>query len=67
MGTRYRAKAGGRINPVHTINGSGVAVGRCLIAIMENFQEEDGSITIPRALRPYVEGMESIRTNPRAE
>ena len=61
MGTRYRAKDGGRINLVHTLNGSGVAVGRCLIAIMENFQQADGSIMIPQALRPYVGGMESIR------
>ena len=61
MGTRYRAKDGGRINPVHTLNGSGVAVGRCLIAIMENFQQADGSIIIPRALRPYVGGMAGIR------
>jgi seryl-tRNA synthetase len=61
MGTRYRTKDGGRINLVHTLNGSGVAVGRCLIAIMENFQQEDGGVTIPPALRPYVGGMESIR------
>ena len=61
MGTRYRTKDGGRINLVHTLNGSGVAVGRCLIAIMENFQQADGSIIIPQALRSYVGGMESIR------
>ena len=46
---------------VHTLNGSGVAVGRCLIAIMENFQESDGSVTIPLALRPYMGGMERIQ------
>jgi seryl-tRNA synthetase len=62
MGTRYRSKDGGRINLVHTLNGSGVAVGRCLIAIMENFQQPDGSIVIPGALRPYVGGMEIIRS-----
>lgn len=45
---------------VHTLNGSGVAVGRCLIAIMENFQEPDGSITIPHVLRPYMGGLERI-------
>jgi len=61
MSTRYRAKDGGRIRLVHTLNGSGIAVGRCLIAIMENFQQADGSIVIPKALRPYVGGMESIR------
>ncbi|MDR3280613.1 MAG: serine--tRNA ligase [Synergistaceae bacterium] len=60
MSTRYRAKDGGRIHLVHTLNGSGIAVGRCLIAIMENFQQADGSITIPNALRPYVGGLESI-------
>ncbi|MDR2780078.1 MAG: serine--tRNA ligase [Synergistaceae bacterium] len=59
MGTRYRAKDG-RIRLVHTLNGSGVAVGRCLIAIMENYQREDGSITVPEALRPFVGGMESV-------
>jgi len=45
---------------VHTLNGSGVAVGRCLIAIMENYQEADGSITIPAALRPYMDDCERI-------
>jgi seryl-tRNA synthetase len=59
MGTRYRAKDG-RIRLVHTLNGSGVAVGRCLIAIMENYQQADGSITVPEALRPFVGGMESV-------
>jgi seryl-tRNA synthetase len=46
---------------VHTLNGSGIAVGRCLIAIMENYQNEDGSITVPEALRPYVGGLETLR------
>jgi len=45
---------------VHTLNGSGVAVGRALIAIMENYQQEDGSIAIPEALRPYMHGREKI-------
>ena len=45
---------------VHTLNGSGVAVGRCLIAIMENYQQPDGSIAIPAALKPYMGGMERI-------
>jgi seryl-tRNA synthetase len=66
MGTRYRAKDGGRIRLVHTLNGSGIAVGRCLIAIMENFQQADGSIAIPRALRPYVAGMEYVGARRRA-
>jgi seryl-tRNA synthetase len=60
MGTRYRVKDGGRIAFVHTLNGSGIAVGRCLIALIENFQEEDGSVSIPEALRPYVGGMDRI-------
>jgi seryl-tRNA synthetase len=45
---------------VHTLNGSGVAVGRALIAVMENYQNEDGSVTIPEVLRPYMGGLEKI-------
>ena len=45
---------------VHTLNGSGVAVGRALIAVMENYQNEDGSITVPEVLRPYMGGLERI-------
>ncbi|MDR1915405.1 MAG: serine--tRNA ligase [Synergistaceae bacterium] len=60
MGTRYRSKDGGKIRFVHTLNGSGIAVGRCLIAIMENFQQEDGSIVMPYALRPYIGGLDRI-------
>ena len=60
MGTRYRPAAGGKPRFVHTMNGSGIAVGRCLIALLENNQQEDGSITIPKALRPYLGGMEKI-------
>ncbi|MBU1176722.1 MAG: serine--tRNA ligase [Alphaproteobacteria bacterium] len=59
MGTRYR-DADGNINPVHTLNGSGVAVGRCLIAVMENHQEEDGGFRIPDVLKPYLGGLERI-------
>ncbi|UCA44496.1 serine--tRNA ligase [Pseudochrobactrum sp. XF203] len=60
MNARYRA-AGEKANRfVHTLNGSGVAVGRALIAVMENYQEEDGSITIPEALVPYMGGMTRI-------
>ncbi|MDR1965137.1 MAG: serine--tRNA ligase [Synergistaceae bacterium] len=65
MGTRYRDKDG-RIRLVHTLNGSGVAVGRCLIAIMENFQREDGSIEVPEALRPFAGGLEEIGEGSRA-
>jgi seryl-tRNA synthetase len=48
---------------VHTLNGSGVAVGRALIAVLENYQQEDGSIIVPDALRPYMNGLEVIRAN----
>jgi seryl-tRNA synthetase len=48
---------------VHTLNGSGVAVGRCLIAVMENYQQADGSIEVPEALRPYLGGLEVIAAN----
>ncbi|MDP9128366.1 MAG: serine--tRNA ligase [Pseudomonadota bacterium] len=58
-----RSRAAGQKNTefVHTLNGSGLAVGRCLIAVMENFQESDGSVTIPPALRPYMDGTERIQ------
>ena len=61
---RYRHDAGGgksRNEFVHTLNGSGLAVGRSLVAILENFQEADGSVTVPDALRPYCGGLASIR------
>ena len=45
---------------MHTLNGSGVAVGRALIAVMENYQNADGSVTIPDVLRPYMGGLEKI-------
>jgi len=56
MNARYRPEAGGRPEFVHTLNGSGLAVGRCLIAVLENGQQEDGSIWIPPALHPYLGG-----------
>ncbi len=61
MGTKYRPASGGKPRFVHTLNGSGIAIGRCLIALMENFQNEDGSITVPEALRPYAGGLEIIK------
>jgi len=61
MNTRYRPSDGGRVRFVHTLNGSGIAVGRCLIAILENFQQEDGSVLVPEVLRPYMGGLEVIR------
>ena len=57
---KYRVDGAGKPQHVHTLNGSGLAVGRTLIAILENFQEEDGSVTIPEVLRSYMGGMEKI-------
>jgi len=59
MNARYRAGEG-KPDFVHTLNGSGVAVGRALIAVLENYQNEDGSITIPGVLRRYMDGLEKI-------
>ena len=59
MNARYRA-GDGRLQFVHTLNGSGVAVGRALIAVMENYQNEDGSISVPDALKPYMGGIDRI-------
>ena len=58
MGARFRPKEGKGTRFVHTLNGSGLAVGRTLIAILENYQNEDGSVTIPEALRPYMGGLD---------
>ena len=60
MGARYRPKEGKGTRFVHTLNGSGLAVGRTLIAVLENYQNEDGSVTIPEALRPYMGGLATI-------
>jgi seryl-tRNA synthetase len=60
MQTRFRSGADQSLQFVHTLNGSGVAVGRCLVAVMENYQQPDGSILIPEALRPYMGGLERI-------
>jgi seryl-tRNA synthetase len=60
MNTRYRPKDAKQTRFVHTLNGSGLAVGRTIVAILENYQNEDGSITVPEALRPYMGGMEKI-------
>jgi seryl-tRNA synthetase len=60
MNARYRAKDGKVRGFVHTLNGSGVAVGRALIAVMENYQNEDGSVTVPDALAPYMGGVKRI-------
>jgi seryl-tRNA synthetase len=57
---KFRPNGTGKAEFVHTLNGSGLAVGRTLIAVLENYQEKDGSVTIPPALRPYMNGVEKI-------
>ncbi|KXG73694.1 serine--tRNA ligase [Thermotalea metallivorans] len=57
---RFRPEPKGKVEYVHTLNGSGLAVGRTFAAILENYQESDGSVTIPEALRPYMGGLEKI-------
>ena len=60
MGARFRHEDGKSIGYVHTLNGSGVATGRALIAVLENYQNADGSVTVPDCLRPYMNGQEKI-------
>ncbi|MCB1566136.1 MAG: serine--tRNA ligase, partial [Xanthomonadales bacterium] len=60
MQARWRNPETGKPEPLHTLNGSGVAVGRALVAVLENYQNADGSITVPEALRPYMAGAEKI-------
>jgi seryl-tRNA synthetase len=60
MNARYRTKEGRAVRHVHTLNGSGVAVGRALIAVMETYQQADGSIAVPEALQGYMGGMKTI-------
>ncbi len=57
---RFRRSDGGKVDFVHTLNGSGLAVGRTVVAILENYQQADGSIIIPEVLRPYMRGLERI-------
>ena len=59
-GIRFRREAGSKPEFVHTLNGSGLAVGRTLVAVLENYQQEDGSVVIPEVLRPYMGGIEKI-------
>jgi seryl-tRNA synthetase len=61
MNARYREADGKTIGFVHTLNGSGVAVGRALIAVLENYQNEDGTVNVPDILRPYMGGVDVIR------
>jgi seryl-tRNA synthetase len=63
MEARYRPESGKGTHYVHTLNGSGLAVGRTIVAILENYQNADGSVTIPHALRPFMDGQERIVKN----
>jgi len=60
MNARYRARDGRQIRYLHTLNGSGVAVGRALIAVMETYQQQGGSIAVPDALQRYMGGLKTI-------
>jgi len=60
MQARWRNPEGGKPEPVHTLNGSGLAVGRTLVAVLENYQNADGTVTVPQALRPYLGGLEKL-------
>ncbi|MGI8724004.1 MAG: serine--tRNA ligase [Methyloceanibacter sp.] len=64
MNARYRAKEAKATQFVHTLNGSGIAVGRALIAVLENYQDEDGSVRVPEVLKPYMGGIERIERAP---
>ena len=60
MNLRFRRSGGGKPEFVHTLNGSGLAVGRTWVAIIENYQNEDGTIEIPEVLHPYMNGLTKI-------
>jgi len=60
MNSRYRSAEGKVKGPVHTLNGSGLAVGRTVVAILENYQQIDGSVAIPSVLQPYMGGKTEI-------
>ena len=64
MNTRYRVAAEKKTEFVHTLNGSGLAVGRTLVAVLENYQNADSSVTVPEALLPYMGGV--TRLEPKA-
>jgi len=60
MNARFKPAGGGKPEFVHTLNGSGLAVGRCLIAVLENGQQDDGSVELPVALHPYLGGKSTL-------
>tara|TARA_R110002074_G_scaffold139977_1_gene285993 strand:+ start:73 stop:525 length:453 start_codon:yes stop_codon:yes gene_type:complete len=61
MSARWRNPETGKPEPVHTLNGSGLAVGRAMVAVMENYQQADGSILVPEVLKPYMGGVERLQ------
>jgi seryl-tRNA synthetase len=63
MQARWRNPATGKPELVYTINGSGLAVGRTLVAILENYQQEDGSVAVPDRLKPYMNGIKKLEVN----
>jgi len=65
MQARFK-NAQGKNELVHTLNGSGLAVGRTLVAVLENYQNADGSVTVPKALVPYMGGVEKLGPGPSA-
>jgi seryl-tRNA synthetase len=60
MNARFRAGEKAKPEFVHTLNGSGLAVGRTLVAVLENYQQEDGSVEIPAAFKPYMGGIDRL-------
>jgi seryl-tRNA synthetase len=60
MQARFRGAQGDKPELLHTLNGSGLAVGRTLVAILENYQQADGSVSVPTVLQPYMGGLEKI-------
>lgn len=67
MNIRYRPQSGGKVRFIHTLNGSALATARILIAILETFQNADGTISIPEVLQPYMNGMKEIRPNDKSD
>jgi seryl-tRNA synthetase len=61
MQARFRRKGEKKPELLHTLNGSGLAVGRTLVAILENYQQADGSVVVPEVLRPYMSGLDIIK------
>jgi seryl-tRNA synthetase len=64
MQARWRNPETGKPEPLHTLNGSGVAAGRALVAVLENYQQADGSVRVPEVLQPYMGGLERISPAP---